>query len=671
MRLALHRTTITLLTGWLVSVLLLSSTSITRAANFTQNTSISWPAVNSSVAWGDWNNDGYPDLFSETTLYTNNQTGSFSPTTPYGEIGYLSLGDYDNDGWLDLLGVRDTGNGGQLMNLYRNDGGTGFVDDSAKFQVSSDHPWISMGNTWGDFNSDGYLDVYVSGWCRPWLGPPDDDVIYMSNEGNTFTENWKSSSVVSKAYGKGVTVVDFDRDADLDVYVSNYWLTANYLWRNDGFNGTTGMTRVGGSVANGGHTQGSTVGDFDNDGDFDIYVSNFAHGGNPSSVFMENQGAAGGYSFISRGLSGIGQLEPFAAATTADYDNDGYLDLFITTSGGYPQSGQTKLYRNNGDWTFSQVDYGLNNLGCCVQQGWADYDNDGFLDLATAGKLMRNPGTANWSNHDYLKVKLLGGQGENGLINQAAIGAQVSIDVPGLGKVTRQVEGNTGVEGMSNDQTLHFGLGNYSGSKVDLEIFWPDGTIENVTNVAINQLVEIQVYTAGPQEKICHFNADSVCNLADINKMYTETGYDLVNGVSASELEEYDLNSDEVVDSQDVDLWLELAAIENGYLSPYLRGDTYGLNSQFPATRDIGLMDYNVLISLFNPSGTNGPYLWQDGNFDGDGDIDLSDYNFLASNFRPTGYGPNQAVPEPTSIALGMLGLATLALAARRKRPSS
>ncbi len=106
------------------------------------------------------------------------------------------------------------------------------------------------------------------------MGPPDDDVIYMSNEGNTFTENWKSSSVVSKAYGKGVTVVDFDRDADLDVYVSNYWLTANYLWRNDGFNGTTGMTRVGGSVANGGHTQGSTVGDFDNDGDFDIYVSN-------------------------------------------------------------------------------------------------------------------------------------------------------------------------------------------------------------------------------------------------------------------------------------------------------------------------------------------------------------------------------------------------------------
>jgi hypothetical protein len=206
---------------------------------------------------------------------------------------------------------------------------------------------------------------------------------------------------------------------------------------------------------------------------------------------------------------------------------------------------------------------------------------------------------------------------------------------------------------------------------VDLEIFWPDGTIENVTNVAINQLVEIQVYTAGPQEKTCHLNSDSVCNLADINKMYTETGYDLVNGVSAIELEEFDLNSDDVIDNQDIDLWLELAAIENGYLSPYLRGDTYGLNSQFPATRDIGLMDYNVLISLFNPSGTNGPYLWQDGNFDGDGDIDLGDYNFLASNFRPTGYGPNQAVPEPTSIALGMLGLATLALATRRKRSRS
>ena len=80
----------------------------------------------------------------------------------------------------------------------------------------------------------------------------------------------------------------------------------------------------------------------------------------------------------------------------------------------------------------------------------------------------------------------------------------------------------------------------------------------------------------------------------------------------------------------------------------------------FPEVRSVRLFDYNVLAGFFDPNGDNGPYLWHDGNFDGDRDIDLSDYNFLAANFNPTGYGPSQAVPEPASVVLCLLGLAVV-----------
>ena len=184
-------------------------------------------------------------------------------------------------------------------------------------------------------------------------------------------------------------------------------------------------------------------------------------------------------------------MEPFASGAVADFDNDGYLDIYLNTLGGYAESGQTRLYRNNGNWTFTDVSssYGVSALGASDQASWGDYDNDGFLDLIAGGKLLKNPGAANWSGNHYLKVKLVGGQGDNGVVNGSGIGAQVFIDVPGLGKISRQVEGNTG-QGTQNDLTLHFGLGTYSGP-VDLEVFWPDGTTQIVTGVSVDQLTSV------------------------------------------------------------------------------------------------------------------------------------------------------------------------------------
>ena len=461
---------------------------VASAANFTQ------VMTTGATAWGDWNNDGWSDMFSGGTVWTNNQAGGFSqsgqPAT-----GYISLGDYNNDGWLDVMGYLP-GEQGNQVTLATNNSGTSWINNTSKFLPASEYPYIGRAATWGDFTGDGYLDAYLGGWATTgtWPSGPTKDVIYTSSAGNTFSQTWASSDARN---GRGVTTVDYNRDGKLDIYVSNYWMTANYLWKNTGFNGTSGLTAVGGTVADGGHGVGSAIGDFNNDGDFDIYISNFTHDGNPVSRFVENQGSPG-YSFTDKGGRGIthfsGQDTPFGSAGAADFNNDGYLDLFLASMGGYATSGQTRLYLSNGNSgdgfpTFSQVDYGLENIGSGDTAAWGDYDNDGFLDLIAADKLWKNPGAANWPSNHYLKVKLVGGDGENGLVNGSAIGAQVFIDVPGLGKISRQVEGNTG-QGNQNDLTLHFGLGTNT-DPVDLEIFWPDGTVQTRVGVAIDQLTTI------------------------------------------------------------------------------------------------------------------------------------------------------------------------------------
>ncbi len=157
----------------------------------------------------------------------------------------------------------------------------------------------------------------------------------------------------------------------------------------------------------------------------------------------------------------------------------------------------------------------------------------------------------------------------------------------------------------------------------------------------------------------CDFNGNSVCNVSDIDLMFQQG--DLVAGVAATvATEKFDLNSDNTINQQDIDVWLDVAATKNGYGSPYLRGDTDGLGAVFPDSRDVDLADYNNLASYFDPTGSLGPHPWDHGNFDGDGDVDLADYNTLAGNFHPAGYGA-AAVPEPAAVVLVLAGLLAVA----------
>ena len=445
--------------------------------------------------WADYNNDGYSDMFSNTDVWTNNGDGTFTQTTPFAAPygGFGSLGDYNNDGLVDHFSIGTYAGG----HLYLNNGDETwtFRDDLITWEWHHT-PRNSNGQTCVDLNGDGYLDTYMTGW---WDSNQNQsaDVIFTSFSDGVSDPCWRKTwEQIPYRHCKGATPCDFDEDGDQDLYVSGYWMNYGHLWRNDSFDGTNGLTDVTfayGANDGPGHTQGSCWADFDNDGHFDLFIANFAHPGNPPARFMNSMGEPS-YAFADRGLCGVTQVEPLSCGIAGDYDNDGDVDLLVTVSGGYSWQ-YIMLYENDGSgsWAgsmFTEVtsSTGLGSQGPQDVGAWGDYNNDGFLDLIANGQLWKNPGGIN----HWLKVKLLGGPHVDGLVNGSAIGAQVRINVPGLGTLVRQVEGNTGQLGCQNDLTMHFGLGSYTGA-VDLEIDWPNGHQEIVYDVAVDQAITVQL----------------------------------------------------------------------------------------------------------------------------------------------------------------------------------
>ena len=434
--------------------------------------------ANGATAWADYNNDGWVDLCAGGTLWENRSGKGFKEVAGKGTGVF---GDYDNDGMLDLFVFSE-------QKLFRNAGEGNFEEVA----IAEMERVGSVAAGWGDVNGDGFIDLYVGGyedWGNQITYP---DRLLVNQKGKSFTVAW--SEVRYRA--RGVTFCDYDRDGDADVYVSNYRLQPNLLWRNDGKGTFVDVAAASNAQATsegfgGGHSIGSAWGDFDNDGLFDIFAGNFAHvdsrGDQPKSRFLRNTGVAGNCVFDDRSTCGVYYQESYATPAAADYDNDGDLDLFFTTVYGTASFGKANhpvLYRNDGDWSFVDVteEEGLASLEPTYQAAWGDFDNDGDLDLATAGKLFANQGN---SNH-WLKVRLAG---DGRKVNAAAIGAQVRIKLKGK-ILTRQVEAGTG-QGNQNDLTLHFGLGAHGGP-VELEIFWPGGAIQRLQGVRPDCTLGIQ-----------------------------------------------------------------------------------------------------------------------------------------------------------------------------------
>ncbi len=425
----------------------------------------------SAAAWGDFDRDGWVDLYVGGQLWRNDGGKRFALVKDQPLSGASIWGDFDNDGWLDLFSWASG-------KLYRNLEGKGFADSGRSLPTK---PKVSLGATWGDFDGDGLLDLYVGGY-EVWPAEEFPDRIWFNTKTEGFVEKWRQKRVLRS---RGITAADFDEDGDLDLYVSNYRLQPNQLWQNDGKGrfkdvagefGTAGDGRLGAW----GHTIGSAWGDFDNDGHLDLFVGNFSHppAYQDRSKFLKNLGPKGKFHFEDK--SAVAKLrwqESYASPALADFDNDGLLDLFFTT---VYAGDKSVLYRNAGDWKFTEVSQPAKvDVPTTYQAAWADFDNDGFPDLITGGRLFRNPG----GNNHWLKVRLQG----DGKVNSTAIGAQVRIALGGK-TLTRQVEGATG-QGNQNDLTLHFGLGSHT-DPVKLEIRWPDGHRQQV-ETPVDRVVEI------------------------------------------------------------------------------------------------------------------------------------------------------------------------------------
>jgi hypothetical protein len=328
----------------------------------------------SSAAWGDYDGDGDLDLLltgnSKTLgyvsfVYRNDGGGAFTDIDAGIEgvdLSSVAWGDYDNDGDLDILMCGYSYAVGRLARIYRNDGGT-FTD------LNLGLPDVCDGSVaWGDYDNDGDLDFVLTGYQD---SPLSTSRVYRNNGNETFTD---IGAGLPGLYWSAVAWADYDNDGDLDLLVtgdtgSGY---ASRLYRNDAgkfyYEWVAPLPGVGYSAV--------AWGDYDNDGDLDLLLAGNMGAGFIARVYR-NEGAAS-FTDIGAGLPGFS----YGTVAWGDYDNDGNLDILL--SGFTGSQYITRVYHNDGAGTFTDLVAGLTGVFESAAV-WGDYDNDGDLDFVLAG----------------------------------------------------------------------------------------------------------------------------------------------------------------------------------------------------------------------------------------------------------------------------------------------
>jgi hypothetical protein len=447
-----------------------------------------------SAAWGDYNNDGFEDLFvtrntgQNDRLYLNNGDGTFESILIGDVVNDATdsaagvWADYDNDGHLDLVVTVNTFPTARPALLYHNQGDGTFVKVTSG-SIATDINLGMKGGSWGDFNNDGHVDLFIA-----IDGYTDDtqrrDFLYQNSGDGHFTRILTGPVVNDSGRGEQGVWGDFNNDGRLDLFVANTFGQNNFLYRNDG-NGSFSRITTGPIASNGGYSIGAAWGDYNNDGFLDLFVANASFGESVRNSFYRNTGT-GAFDRVTSGTIAT-NTGLFSSCAWGDYDNDGFLDLFVGSLGG-----TNALYRNHGDGTFTSVTTGssASDRGDASGCAWADYDNDGFLDLFVANAfaaqnfLYHNNGNGN----QWLKIRCVGS-----LSNRAAIGAKIRLQSQNaLGVPTwqmREISGGSGY-GSQNSLIAHFGLASATNAQT-VRIEWPSGIVQTFTNVATKQLLTV------------------------------------------------------------------------------------------------------------------------------------------------------------------------------------
>ena len=453
----------------------------------------SGPVVNDQsytegVYWFDYNNDGLPDIFAanivnqNNILFRNDGGGNFTKITTGalvndGGFSYgASIGDYNNDGYPDIFVINGGSSASQFNFFYTNNGDGTFTKVTTGVFVNE------IGNTWGsspvDYDKDGKLDIYTANFNR-------NNFLYKGNGDGTFTKITTGAIVNDGGNSLNCALGDYDNDGWQDVFVANANFGAgenNFLYKNNG-DGTFTKITTGNIVTDGGNSTGASWGDYDNDGDLDLFVTNYFAENN----FLYRNDGAGIFTKITSSTV-VNDGGASVGSAWGDYDNDGDLDLFVSNDNDQNEF----LYNNNGNGTFTKITTGdiVNSAGRSNGSAWCDYDLDGDLDLYIANGnqpsfqnnfLFRNDGTPNnWINI-YCK----------GVIsNRSAIGTRLTASALINGvrvKQLREVNGQTGYNAL-NSLNVEFGLGNTT--VIDtLIIKWPSGITDTYYNLSVNRFI--------------------------------------------------------------------------------------------------------------------------------------------------------------------------------------
>jgi len=490
--------------------------------NGKQGISINLEEFGPGVCVADFDGDGWQDIYFvngrdrynrgisvHNALYRNNRNGTFTDVTEKAGVPGTGYGlgcvwaDYDNDGRPDLFVTQYGKNV-----LYHNNGDGTFteVTDKARVDGMEFGTWFHAGATFFDYDRDGKLDLYVGGYvalapdgrrycdlngvqssCPPSAYSGSAPLLYHNNGDGTFTNVTKQAGMYGFE-GKNLSVqaADYDNDGWPELFVANDGVAA-YLYRNDQ-KGKFRETAVSAGMAY--NVTGNTLaamcislGDYDNDGLLDLYISDFQKNSdhlwhNAGNGFMDEVSREAGIVGPTRDVLSFG-------GGFFDYDNDGWLDLFIANGHVYPEVEQafpeihykqknTLFHNEGGGRRFIEVSEQAGIAGLAARAGrgvaFADLDNDGFIDVVVANNddpptiLHNNGGNGN----HFVNFRLLGRKS-----NRDAMGARIRVVAGGLSQI-REIAGGGSYLSQS-DLRANFGLGR--STVVDLvEIRWPSGT---------------------------------------------------------------------------------------------------------------------------------------------------------------------------------------------------